>query len=61
MIFEIFGGLEPMLLFTMLMYVNGGLEPRWAFFGGFEPRNLFPYGNACRWRFRATLGIFWRF
>ena len=61
MIFEIFGGLEPMLLFTMLMYVNGGLEPRWAFFGGFEPMFHFPMvmhvngGLEPRWEFDFDL------
>ena len=31
-----------MILFTMLMYVNGGLEPHWVFFGGSEPMFYFP-------------------
>ena len=45
----------------MVMHVDGGLEPRWGYFGGFEPVFHFPMvmhengGLEPRWEFDFDL------
>ena len=52
-----------MFYFAILIDVNGGLEPRWAFFGGFEPILHFPMlkyvngGLEPRWEFDFNLHL----